>query len=506
MSKTFWRLSLLAMVVLWASCSPRSEYANAIPKDAAWVASVDFKSMVQKSGISGKEGEKVVAKLTDALKSGLEGGAYQTAEKIMKNPSESGLSLTDKVYLFATPRLGSIAMLAKVDDEGKVRDLLESLKEEQICTELKSESGCTWTQVGNALCAFDEDAFLLMASNKGDVQDWKGTLLALMRQETKDSYAGTSDFTRLDGADGDISMIVSLALITDEWAVQMRMGMPADIKLEDIKYLLSTSFEKGKVVIDTESLIENKELVALYEKQAEATGTIQGTYMECFPANTVFWTGVNMDGKRVYELLRENPSMKQSLDNPTLPVDLERFFSSIKGDIAVGFSDGFLAYADVTNKEFLQSFEELRSLLAMTGGIMKLDAKGNDQYEFRMLGQSIWFGVKDNMFYLTNKEKMAEEAGRRYGVSLQNVPWAGEVTKNRSFMIVNMEELMKQLKTNPFLAKILGDKASMLNAILEPCEYVDAKAPDWKRGQMNIVMKDKDVNILQLIVRGIGNL
>mgnify|MGYP000040140800 FL=1 len=33
------------------------------------------------------------------------------------------------------------ALLAKVDDEGKVEALLEALKNEQICTELKSESG-----------------------------------------------------------------------------------------------------------------------------------------------------------------------------------------------------------------------------------------------------------------------------------------------------------------------------------------------------------------------------
>ena len=123
-----------------ASCSSESEYANAIPKDAAMVMSFDFKTMAEKSGINGKGGEKVVAKLTDALKSGLEGEAYKTAEKIIQNPSESGLSFTDKVYMFITPHSNAFALLAKVDDEGKVEALLEALKNEQICTELKSEA------------------------------------------------------------------------------------------------------------------------------------------------------------------------------------------------------------------------------------------------------------------------------------------------------------------------------------------------------------------------------
>ena len=63
-----------------------------------------------------------------------------------------------------------------------------------------------------------------------------------------------------------------------------------------------------------------------------------------------------------------------------------------------------LIYADVTNKDFLQSFEDLKPLLAMTGGQMQLNSTGKDQYEFRMYRQSIWFGVKDNLLYISNNE------------------------------------------------------------------------------------------------------
>ena len=66
MRKGIWGFALVAIVLLMASCSSESEYANAIPKDAAMVMSFDFKTMAEKSGINGKGGEKVVAKLTDA--------------------------------------------------------------------------------------------------------------------------------------------------------------------------------------------------------------------------------------------------------------------------------------------------------------------------------------------------------------------------------------------------------------------------------------------------------
>ena len=354
MRNGIWGFALVAIVLLMASCSSESEYANAIPKDAAMVMSFDFKTMAEKSGINGKGGEKVVAKLTDALKSGLEGEAYKTAEKIIQNPSESGLSFTDKVYMFITPHSNAFALLAKVDDEGKVEALLEALKNEQICTELKSESGCTWTQMGTALCAFNKGTFLLMGSNKGDALSLKGSLLSLMRQDAENSYVKTTDFGKLASAKGEVVTVMNMSFIPNDITMQMRMGMPADLKLEDIKYLVSATFEKGKIVVDVETLIENKDLIAMYEKQSAASSCIKGACLEYFPANTLVWAGGNINGKGIYDLLCENPTIRQALDNSMLPIDIEGIFSSIHGDVAVGYNSSskyvFRIYSDLTNK------------------------------------------------------------------------------------------------------------------------------------------------------------
>lgn len=510
MRKSIWGLALLVVVMFLASCSKKTEYTNAIPKDAAMVVSFDFKAMAQKSGIDGKEGEKVVAKLTDALKSGLEGNALKTAEKLVQNPSESGLSLTDKVYIFATQQSSSFALLAKVSDEGKLENLLKALKDEQICEELKEEDGSVWTKMGNALCAFNNGTFMIMANVKGDAEGVKGTVLSLMHQEAENSFTSKSDFAKLNNAKGEIAMVMDMSIIPNEVTMQMRMGLPADLKLEDMKFLVDICFEKGKVVINSESLIENKELIASYEKQSSATAPITGAYLEYFPVNTLVWAGGNIDGGKIYEILCENPTIKQSMENPMLPIDIENIFSSIHGDIAFGFNslttNDLLVYADVTNSEFLQSFEELRPLLAMTGGQMKLNTLGKDQYEFRMYGQGIWFGVKDNKLYISNNETMAKEAGRKYGASLQNAPWAGDVAKNRVFMAFNVVQLVQELSANPYLASRLGVDAAAINAVLGPCEYMDLMGADWKGGKMEIVMKDKNVNVLQLIVRGLEQL
>lgn len=505
MKKTVWGLILLAVVWLAASCSSSSDYVDVLPKDASVVASLDLQSIAEKGGINDKEGEKIVAQLTEAWKSGLEGEAYQVAERLMKQPSESGLSFTDKAYLFVTLHANASAVAMKVDSERKVKKLLEVLEAEQLCTGLKTEYGSTWTQLGDVLCAFNSSVFLLVKNHRGQAIDLKETMLALMRQDKENSFAGTNDFVRMEQAEGDIVSVMNLSVIPNELTMQIRMGMPAYFKLEDMKFLSAVTFEPGRIAVSVESLTTHPEMIALFDKQSKLFSSIKGKYMECFPAQTALWTAGCIDGKGVYEQLCENPTIRQALENPILPVDMQRIFSSLQGDFSLGYSsllsNDWLLYADVTNRDFLQTFEELRPLLALTGGQMKLIDTGTDQYEFRMYGQSLWLGVKDDFFYLSNNERLADEAGRRYGVSLQHAPWASEVTQNRFYLGINVAQLQQDIQTRPRLAYTLGGNPMLMNLMLGACDYLTVSMSDWRKAQLNVVMKEKETNVLKQILR-----
>ena len=177
-----------------ASCSPKTEYTHALPKNASIVVGMELDQMANKAGLNGSEGEKVIKKLKTLMKGGLQGDAAQLAERIIDQPSESGLSFDDKVYLFATPHAEALAILAKVTDEGKLETLMNVLQKESIATPLREESGCRWTQVGGALCAFNNGTFLLLQPSKGDASGMKGTLLSLMRQKEGEGFASLSEF------------------------------------------------------------------------------------------------------------------------------------------------------------------------------------------------------------------------------------------------------------------------------------------------------------------------
>ena len=162
------------------------------------------------------------------------------------------------------------------------------------------------------------------------------------------------------------------------------MGISADIRLEDIKYFVSANFEQGKVVMNSESLIQNPKIQAFFDAVDKVMQPIGGKFLDYYEGNTLAWAGGNIQGKELYRILCENPTIRQILDNPILPVDVERIFSSIEGDFAIGWnkltSKDFLMYADVTTADFLKTFEDLRPLLALTGGQIVLDNVSANEY------------------------------------------------------------------------------------------------------------------------------
>lgn len=502
MSKKIFNNLLLIGILFLVSCSPKTEYTHALPKNASIVVGMELDQMANKAGLNGSEGEKVIKKLKTLMKGGLQGDAAQLAERIIDQPSESGLSFDDKVYLFATPHAEALAILAKVTDEGKLETLMNVLQKESIATPLREESGCRWTQVGGALCAFNNGTFLLLQPSKGDASGMKGTLLSLMRQKEGEGFASLPEFTKIEAPGNDIASVVNLSAVPYELTTPLRMGLSADIRLEDIKYFVSANFEPGKVVMNSESLISNPKILGFFDTMDKVIQPIQGKYLDYYQGNTLLWASGRIDGKELYRMLCQNPTIKQMLDNPLLPVDVEYIFSSIQGDFAVGrstlYTDNYLLYADVTNSDFLKTFEDLRPMLALTGGQIVLDNVGTDEYVMRTYEGNYYFGVKDNRLYVTNNRSFAEEAGRTYGASMGVKPWSAEVKQNRLYASVNLSAIAKAYRSYNFTGNKQVDTFLML--LINQCNYLNASMPDWRQGKAELVLNDKDQNLLKLLV------
>lgn len=492
------KISWITSLVFLVACTSQTDYTHAIPKDASMIIALDSEQMVEKAGLVGSEGEKLTGKLKALLKGGLEGEAAQLAERIIDKPSETGFSFKDKIYLFASPHADFLAFLARVDEESKLENLFEVLEKESIATSLQEESGCRWAQIGSAICAFNNGTFLLIQPSKGDAIHIKGTLFSLMRQKKDEGFSALAEYEKLQEKGDDIVSFVNLSVIPYEYTTPLRMGLSADIRLEDINYLIKTNFEQGRVLIECESLSQNPKVQGFYNVMDNIVQPIQGRLLDYYQGNTMIWTGGNIQGQELYQVLCKNPTIKQALDNPLLPIDVASIFSSIAGDFAIGnMGNKYLLYADVTQSDFLNTFEELRPWLALSGGQITLDKIGKDEYLMRTYYDNFWFGVKNNRLYVTNNHIWADEIGRTYGASMGVKEWAKEVVNNRLFTSVNLKEWSKA--TSVFGGANRKNYDLFFKTLVNHCDYLNVSIPDFSQVRMELVLREKNANLLQII-------
>ena len=163
----FFHLSILAVLIVFVSaCSQKAEYTNAIPANTTELASINLKSLAEKAGINDKENKDALKKLTEAMKTGMNAATFQQLETVMKDPSKSGIDVTAPVYLFSAPTFNYTTVVAKVNNEDDLKNLLEVAQKEQICSEISSGDGYSYATVNNqALLAFNTNTFLAVSYN-----------------------------------------------------------------------------------------------------------------------------------------------------------------------------------------------------------------------------------------------------------------------------------------------------------------------------------------------------
>ena len=94
--------------------------------------------------------------------------------------------------------------------------------------------------------AWTDDAFLLVAHN-GTPKDLQHQASMWLRQKNEEGYSGTPDFKKLEDADEDIAMVTSLNILPKEYLTMATMGLPADLKLQDLKTFSTLDFLEGSV-------------------------------------------------------------------------------------------------------------------------------------------------------------------------------------------------------------------------------------------------------------------
>ena len=394
--KTISRLSVLAVLIVFlAACSKTSEYTNVIPADASVVASINLKSLANKAGLDDKENEAAKQKVLEALKSGMNAATFQQLEKVMKNPGESGIDVESPFYVFSSSSFPYPTVVGKVNNEDNLHASLDVMAKEQICQPISEADGYSFTTMNGGLLAFNNSTVLIVnVSGTTQTEKAKEAITNLLKQTADNSIVKSGAFQKMEKQKSDINFLASMEAIPATYRNQISMGLPTEVKAEDITLVGGLNFEKGKIALKTENYTENEAVKALIKKQMESFGKANNTFVKYFPSSTLMFFNVGVKGEGLYNLLSENKEFRNTVSIAKAD-EVKELFGSFNGDISAGLinvtmnsAPTFMMYADVKNGNALETIYKNKQSLGLKRGedIIQL---GKDEYVYKTKGMNI---------------------------------------------------------------------------------------------------------------------
>ncbi len=499
------RLSVLTVLIVFlTACSKTSEYTNVIPADASVVASINLKSLASKAGLNDKENETAKQKVLEALKSGMNAATFQQLEKVMKNPSESGIDIESPFYVFSSSSFPYPAIVGKVSNEDNLHTSLDVMTKEQICQPVSEADGYSFTTMNGILLAFNNSTVMIVTVNgTSQTEKAKKGITDLMKQTADNSIVKCGAFQKMEQQKSDVNFFASMKTIPATYRSQASMGLPAEVKPEDITLVGGLNFEKGKIALKSENYTENDAVKALLKKQMESFGKTNGTFAKYFPASTLMFLNIGVKGEGLYNLLSENKEFRNTISIAKAD-EVKELFGSFNGDISAGLinvtrniAPTFMLYADVKNGNALEALYKNKQSLGMKRGedIIQL---GKDEYVYKTKGMNIFFGIKDKQMYATNDELLYKNVGKAADKSIKDAPYASDMKGKNIFVAINADAIL-DLTVVKMVAGFGGQEVKTYIELANKVSYLSMSS-EGEISKIDLCLKDKDVNALKQIV------
>ena len=542
------RLSVLAvLIVFMAACSKKAEYIHVIPADASAVASINLNSLADKAGLNDKQNEGMKQKMMEALKSGMNAAAFQQLEKIMKNPSQSGIDVKVPVFVFTSKTFISPTIVAKVSNIEDLRASLDLMAKEGICQPIAEEEGYSFTSLQkNNLLVFNENAAVLTeAYGTSQMDVAKQTISTLLKQTEENSIASNGSFRKMQDQKGDINFFASMDAVPQMYTQQISLGLSSQIDLSEVKAVGNLNFEKGKIALQIETYSDNAETDALLKKQAQAVKKLNTTFLQNFPESTLAFLNIGVNGAAFYDLLFNNEEFRRNVSLAKAD-EVKSLFASFDGDISIGLINvtlnsvpTFAAYADAKNGNALKALYDNKKQLkldisiglinvtlnsvptfaayadAKNGNALKAlyDNKkqlklgknediiqlGENEYVYKSRATNVFFGIRNKQMYATNDELLYKSISKPVEKSIKDAGYVSDMKGKNVFFVINMDAIL-DLPVVKMMAGFGGEEYQTYYKLASKISYIEAFSDSEGKTETAILLKNKDDNALKQIV------
>lgn len=495
-----YRISMLVVIMtMVASCKKESsEYINAIPADVSALVGINIQSLVDKSGVNDSDKQKLI----DAIKGEFDAATFQHVEKIIKDGSESGLSVKDPVYIF-TSDLISAAVVMKVSNRDKLNKSLEIMIAEQIAEPVTKVNGIDIVKLADGgVCAFNESTFVVIADRNGEE-----VVTQLMKQTSENSIAHNLYYKSMSSKEGDIMFFTNLDALARGYMglIDIPYYYLDNVNLAEIALVGGLSFDKGKISLRTEMMSVNEEFAEMMRTQYESYGKINNTFLSYFPASTLVYASLNVNGGKLFDALMANEQLRSFLDFDDAKMMRDVVFRGFDGDCSFGLTNitmndmpTFVAYAQAKNGEALDAIYKSKDGLGLSGS-ENLTKTGNNEYAYKTTYMTIYFGFKDNFMYVTNSESVKKNIGNKEKNSLKDSEYASNMMGKYQYVVVDMKAIL-DLPLVKMATMMGGEEVGMILNMAAKVSYLEIVGNADSQSDINLWLVDRNTNALKQIV------
>ena len=425
MKKYLLMMSVLITLIL-TSCSG-TDYLSVIPQGSQAIISFDLAGMAKSANLD--------ASKSNALKSLLH----------IDNPSECGIDITSKVYLFESPD-GSLGLVAKVNDDDDMENYFNKLSGSGICKKVTKNRGFEWTVLKDSwVIGFSSKAMLVMGPTVGSAQEeLKRTMAKYLDANEDDGIKGTPLFDKLDSMTGDVNMVASVVALPQKIGTPFRLGAPADSDPADVMIAATMQTSNNCLTITGSTFSFNTTVNRALQSSAASYRPITGQFIPSLSDSDAATVVLNFDGSNYIKVLRSDKGLRAALVGLNAAVDADNMIKSIDGDATIviksmkGDKMDYSFAAKVKSDAFLDDVGYWKK--SLPSGATLTDF-GKDCYHLSTGEWNIFFGVRSkSVLYMGSSSKIASLSGlpssKRLPTSVTN-----NIKGKKQCIIINLDAI-----------------------------------------------------------------
>lgn len=452
--------AVVVAALVWAFSGKKDSYCSVIPDDAVVLARIDAHQFLSEHDID----------LSDQK--------YLPVVLITKMIDKCGVDFSKPIYGFAcSDRKGGAVIPLK--DVELFRDFLKN--NGFISFTLSQAKGYDWAMSGQYAAIFDNEKCLLMT---GAGMNVRKELVRLMEQKADDSILDEDIYKNLSSCKKPLALIVSVEEMYKQNIPTLTEQMGVDDDAFDMDLLLSFDAKKEKATLAFDVFPNSSEARQLLKDKMNLASDLKGKFVNAIDADPMLWFsfgGMQNLGEQAARIAQLDVLAEFSA------VPLPEILGSFSGEAAVivpkGSVKDYIFLAEVKDNKIMDFFKQAEQ---MSAGAVKAIRITDNQYVLGVQGQTIFAGIQDDTFYLTNAQNLVGKVGQTLNSNVS--VYDDEITSAGAYMSVSLGQILSAAPkfnsslTAPML--LFGSRLSKLDRLYFTASGTHAE----------LVLKAKDGN------------